>query len=773
MKKFKLLPLFALLSLFVTSCVNSNVEKAETLPPSSISEWRFHGTRDIETSRGVAQRDRLWYPGTTINVRFLNGTSDQQQFVKDIILEEDPADTTWLDVADIHLNFVDTDADAHVRIAFDWNNNRHVTWSYIGTDCKMNPDQNDATLSFAASQWRYLSDEEVRGEVLRAFGQVLGLELESRHIDFDENLWSERFPPQEYWEGEIEDAAWAELQEYVFTKLQNGNTIHDTEFDRESIMNWPFPGGARYGVMTDLDLVDNNCLSRGDIDFISKLYPQNGGEIIIDRGIAVIAGVSVNDITVTGDVELVPDGDNVIVEGEEGVVYSLKINGDVTTLNVAASTGLKLIEIKNAAQLESLDLSSNVLLENVAIYNAPNFINLTIPTESTTLRYVYLTDTGINSNGTLLAALANSLPDRTGANTGHFNMTDNDPVELVWETCDGKNWNVSPTQEVIVHAGSNEITFNSNAKYYWKSVGSGYWQAWGDPESIESIESISADGVTMPHLELAWLPNVSSISIKNVNDLRYLDFTNCELLKNVSINGAPDLNFIRLTYNLYLTTIDIESTGLIDLLLPESSDELRTINVKNNNLWGLYINNLPNLSKVYCEGNPFSEDEGAVRNISSQLPSRLGMHPGTLHTGNSTFSPTVSRECYEKNWILTPPAVLLPMGSSADDLVLHFDTSYAGDPLLTGEIGGSIALWADAAHNRSVRLFCHYGALFFLEYTNGYLVEKTVIYDPVGDHEQGTGWVNDSYAFPSDNMKLVEDTGLGYLFGVVSVEYTN
>ncbi len=43
--------------------------------------------------------------------------------------------------------------------------------------------QDEATVHFA--QWRRASDEAKRTDVLRAFGQVLGLELEFRHPNFN------------------------------------------------------------------------------------------------------------------------------------------------------------------------------------------------------------------------------------------------------------------------------------------------------------------------------------------------------------------------------------------------------------------------------------------------------------------------------------------------------------------------------------------------------------------------------------------------------------
>ena len=147
----KLLLAFVSLSLLLISC-----NKDETLspePPKQGQNMRFYGVKFPEqpAKQGAAQHDRLWHNGTTIKVRFLNGSTTLQNTVKTIAKE-------WERYANITFQFIES-GDAHIRVGFDWNGERFITWSCIGTDCKTVLDQNEATMSFANLE--YITDVSV------------------------------------------------------------------------------------------------------------------------------------------------------------------------------------------------------------------------------------------------------------------------------------------------------------------------------------------------------------------------------------------------------------------------------------------------------------------------------------------------------------------------------------------------------------------------------------------------------------------------------------
>lgn len=149
----------------------------------------------------------------------MNGTPGYKQLVKTYVQE-------WEKAADVKFIFVEDDQDALIRIGFDYVPGMMSSWALTGTDHMQAFDnQNEPTVHFA--QWRRSSDEQKCSDVLRAFGQVLGLELEFRHPDFepgwitdpDGNINEAKI--REYWEGELADyITWAELKKVVLDPLQ-------------------------------------------------------------------------------------------------------------------------------------------------------------------------------------------------------------------------------------------------------------------------------------------------------------------------------------------------------------------------------------------------------------------------------------------------------------------------------------------------------------------------------------------------------------------------
>ncbi len=181
----------------------------------------------------------------------------------------------WEKYANIKFEY--TTDKAEVRIGFDYNDNREVTWSYTGTDCKfLYKFQKEETANFA--YWDYLNDQEQRADVLRLFGQILGLEFEHRHLEADIQ-WIKKNGIEnaiKYWEGELGDLDWDEIKEYVYDPLLAGDVIQTKDFDEASIMVWPFPKSIAIGTSAIRNA--NLDLSETDKEFIAEVYPK-GAEI--------------------------------------------------------------------------------------------------------------------------------------------------------------------------------------------------------------------------------------------------------------------------------------------------------------------------------------------------------------------------------------------------------------------------------------------------------------------------------------------------------------
>ena len=133
-------------------------------------------------------------------------------FVKETVKE-------WEACTGLQFKFLDDNTqDALIRIQFD---DRSLTsWALTGTDHARVVDQTQATVQF--SNWFRLDERFMRNEVLRAFGQVIGLDLEFRHPKFhpvwisDENGNIKEDEIRAYWESQLNSfITWEELKEYA------------------------------------------------------------------------------------------------------------------------------------------------------------------------------------------------------------------------------------------------------------------------------------------------------------------------------------------------------------------------------------------------------------------------------------------------------------------------------------------------------------------------------------------------------------------------------
>jgi len=388
-----------------------------------------------------------------------------------------------------------------VRIGFDWNDDRYITWSYIGTDCKLVANQAEATISFA--DWILATEAEKKGDVLRVFGQVLGLELEHRHLNFDA-AWSSRIA--EYWEGEIMDIPWTDLKEYVFDPLLSDRVIMTEEYDENSIMIWPFT--RRYAGNTPRDF--NYELSDTDKQFIAQLYPKENLEDIpvitmkketndeigyeiafqlcsndqfnikIDFGDGTISDFESYDYRGKQNMYILHSYPEVNSEEfflkiylERGNIEELYIHYNwLTSLDVSNSISLKTLFLEGN-RLESLDLSRNIELEYLRFNDTSRFYetdheltslvfgsnsklkmieisgteltSLTLPV-SNELEHISITILPILLNQTAMTELAMSLNDRQNLSSGILSIqstTSEDATNAkTWieSICREKNW---------------------------------------------------------------------------------------------------------------------------------------------------------------------------------------------------------------------------------------------------------------------------------------------------------------------------------------------
>jgi hypothetical protein len=217
-------------------------------------------------TRAISPLGKLWINGSTLRVRFLGGSTAQQDVVKQFAPQ-------WTDYANLHFEFGSA-GDAEIRIAFADDG----AWSYVGTDARGIP-SNQPTMNFG---WL---DEAV---VLHEFGHAVGLAHEHQNpdggIEWNEaavirdlsgppNLWDE-----------------ATIRHNVLTKYAH-DQINGTDFDPQSIMLYSFPAewtlnGFHSEPNTKLSLVDQAFVAG------SKMYPGRSAPVETELPVTEIQGMA-------------------------------------------------------------------------------------------------------------------------------------------------------------------------------------------------------------------------------------------------------------------------------------------------------------------------------------------------------------------------------------------------------------------------------------------------------------------------------------------------
>jgi hypothetical protein len=219
---------------------------------------------------------KAWPNGTTLRVRFLEGTSDQQRLAMDQA-------RWWSESANLRLVVSDA-SDAEIRIAFDPNDG---AWSYIGTDCRNIPtDEPTMNLGF--------QDGGTSGH---EFGHAIGLGHEHQNpsggIQWNEaEVIRDLSRPPNSWTVD-------QIRHNVIEKYSRDQTL-GTNFDPDSIMLYFFP--ARWttnGIATHA----NEVLSATDKTFIASMYPR-GGTSAGPKELAVNGPALADEIGAPGEEDL-------------------------------------------------------------------------------------------------------------------------------------------------------------------------------------------------------------------------------------------------------------------------------------------------------------------------------------------------------------------------------------------------------------------------------------------------------------------------------------
>lgn len=253
------------------SCADADERYAQGYSETQVSnraKYVFAYITDSEndqlSTRATSLNGKTWDNGSTIRIKFLNGSIVAQNKVKDIAAE-------WLNYANLKFEYVDSSENADVKIAFHWNNEQ-VSWSSIGIDCKSIA-QNVPSMNimlFDENDSNEINSEDFAAIILREFGHVLGLVFEHQGPDSKFNWNVARV--RNYFLAQ----AWTSAQIDNLLTIYNTSQTNYSQFDDESIMLLYFPDflttdgkGSKW----------NSKLSEMDKEFISTLYSGKPIEI--------------------------------------------------------------------------------------------------------------------------------------------------------------------------------------------------------------------------------------------------------------------------------------------------------------------------------------------------------------------------------------------------------------------------------------------------------------------------------------------------------------
>lgn len=254
------LPATALLSAS-RAAIAENANNAPVLPRGRSLPGAF-----IDSPVALAAlTGKLWQPGRTLRVHFLDGDPEIQARIQ-------PFAQQWSEYANIKFQFVN-DPNAEIRVSFA----QPGSWSYIGTDALSIP-KGQATMNFGWLK-RSTPNDEYSRVVIHEFGHALGCIHEHQNPATDVP-WNKE-AVYDYYAGPPNNWTRQQTDINLFTRY-SATLTQFTAFDRDSIMLYPIPNEFTIG---DFEVGWNRVLSAMDKQFIASLYPgvmKLENELMID-----------------------------------------------------------------------------------------------------------------------------------------------------------------------------------------------------------------------------------------------------------------------------------------------------------------------------------------------------------------------------------------------------------------------------------------------------------------------------------------------------------
>ncbi len=201
--------------------------------------------REVSGNQGTIQK-KLWANGRTLHIRFLNGTPEFQEKVRQVAQE-------WTQFANIKFAF-DQSPTAEIRVTF--NDLSNPAWSYLGTDALAVP-KSEPTMNLSILKARSATPQMIKKTILLEFGHVLG--LISEHNNPNATIpWNVEY-----------------LQKVFGPDYANRYFAKDSgayrPFDPNSVMALEFP---KEYFLSEFKMGGGTELSESDKELVRKLYPR-------------------------------------------------------------------------------------------------------------------------------------------------------------------------------------------------------------------------------------------------------------------------------------------------------------------------------------------------------------------------------------------------------------------------------------------------------------------------------------------------------------------
>ena len=218
----------------------------------------------IGAFRAVAAKDKYWGRNENIEIFFMSGTNEQQEFVKRVQAE-------IFDLISLTPKYVSKAQDSDIRIAF---TSGAGSWSYVGTDALF-ISKSQPTMNFG-----WLDRAVVLHETLHALGYHHEHQNPSEPIQWNrDKVIADLSGPPNNWTVEM-------IEHNVLNALDPAR-VDATHFDERSVMLYFFPDDW---VLSGPGAGNRNSeMSQTDIDFLISKYgeeePETPGVVLTVKDI--------------------------------------------------------------------------------------------------------------------------------------------------------------------------------------------------------------------------------------------------------------------------------------------------------------------------------------------------------------------------------------------------------------------------------------------------------------------------------------------------------